>query len=54
MMTNKAEMRARLEAIDKELWAIEMCDAYNRWEENRAREAELKAEKRAIIKALNE
>ena len=52
-MMNRAEMEARLEKIENELWAIEMCDAHNKWNENWNKRAALEAERRAIIKALN-
>lgn len=52
-MMDRAKMEARLEAIENELWAIEMCDAYNHWNENWNKRRELEAERRAIIKALN-
>ena len=52
-MMDRAKMEARLEAIENELWAIEMCDAYNQWNNNWNKRRELAAERRAIIKALN-
>lgn len=52
-MMDRAKMEARFEAIENELWAIEMCDAYNQWNNNWNKRRELEAERRAIIKALN-
>lgn len=52
-MMNRAEMEARLEKIENELWAINMCDAYNQWNENWNKRYALEAERREIIKALN-
>jgi hypothetical protein len=52
-MMDRAKMEARLEAIENELWAIEMCDARNKWAENWNRRRVLEAERREIIKALN-
>jgi hypothetical protein len=52
-MMNRAEMEARLEKIENELWMIEMCDARNRWAENWNKRYALEVERRAIIKALN-
>lgn len=52
-MMDRAEMEARLEKIEDELWAIKMCDARNKWAENWDKRRALEAERRAIIKALN-
>ena len=52
-MMNRAEMEARLEKIENELWAINMCDAYNQWNENWNKRYALEAGRREIIKALN-
>lgn len=49
---NYKEIKARIEHIDNELWAIEMCDARNRWAENAEKERALLAEKRALIKMM--
>lgn len=51
-MMDRAQMEARLAKIEDELWAIEMCDAYNQWNENWNKRAALEAERREIIKAL--
>ena len=52
-MMDRAKMEARRGAIENELWAIEMCDARNKWAENWNKRYALEAERREIIKALN-
>ena len=51
-MMNYEEIRERMEAIEDELWEINMCDAYNRFAENRRREYELRREYRQLKEML--
>jgi hypothetical protein len=51
-MMNYEEIRARMEAIEDELWKINMCDARNRFRENCDRERELRREYRLLKEML--
>jgi hypothetical protein len=51
-MMNYEEIRARMEAIEEELWEINMCDAYNCFAENHRREWELRREYRQLKEML--
>lgn len=51
-MMNYEEIRERMEAIEDELWEINMCDAHNRFRENCDRERELRREYRQLKEML--
>jgi hypothetical protein len=51
-MMNREEIKKKMEAIEAELWEINMCDAYNRFTENHRREWELRREYRLLEEML--